>query len=78
MTSAQHTSDKRWLVTNVVRPRIKRSSDCCTIASDSGSTAEVGSSRIRSAGSARNARAIARRWRCPPDSLTPRSPISVA
>ncbi len=29
-------------------------------------------------GSARSARAIVTRWRCPPDSFTPRSPITVS
>ena len=36
------------------------------------------SSRIRIGASRSSARAIARRWRWPPDSMTPRSPIIVA
>ena len=42
------------------------------------STEEVASSRIKIRGSARNARAIATRWRCPPESVRPRSPTSVS
>ena len=37
----------------------------------------VASSRIKMRGSASRARAMARRCRCPPLSLTPRSPITV-
>ena len=44
----------------------------------SGSTAEVASSRMRTRGSARMARAMAIRWRCPPESENPRSPITVS
>ena len=39
------------------------------------SMALVESSRIRMRGSVSSARAIAIRWRCPPESVTPRSPI---
>src|SRR5262245_11333526 len=39
---------------------------------------EVASSRIRIFGSAISARAIAMRWRCPPESFTPRSPTIVS
>ena len=39
---------------------------------------DVASSRIRMGASARKARAIATRWRSPPDSFTPRSPTIVS
>jgi hypothetical protein len=42
------------------------------------STEEVASSRIRIRGSLSSARAIAIRWRWPPDSVSPRSPIRVS
>ena len=42
------------------------------------SSDEVASSRIRMRGSARIARAIATRWRWPPESFTPRSPTIVS
>ena len=38
-----------------------------------GSSALVASSRIRNDGSLTRARAISRRWRCPPEKLTPPS-----
>jgi hypothetical protein len=38
---------------------------------------DVASSRITTAGFLRNTRAIAMRWRCPPESFTPRSPTGV-
>ena len=46
--------------------------------SDSVSSAEVASSRIRIGASLRIARAIAMRWRWPPDSRMPRSPTTVS
>jgi len=42
------------------------------------STDDVASSRMSTRGSARIARAIARRWRWPPETVKPRSPISVS
>ena len=48
------------------------------VSSDSLSSAEVASSNSSSGASFRNARAIAMRWRWPPDSFTPRSPTMVA
>ena len=55
-------------------PRSARLISCSVEAS----TEEVASSRIRIRGSARIARAIAIRWRCPPDSVNPRSPTRVS
>ena len=42
------------------------------------STDAVASSRIRIGASLRSARAMANRWRSPPDNFCPRSPISVS
>mmetsp|Transcript_8158 Transcript_8158/g.14787 ORF Transcript_8158/g.14787 Transcript_8158/m.14787 type:complete len:141 (-) Transcript_8158:376-798(-) len=50
---------------------------CCTIRSDSESRAEVASSSKRICGSLMMARAMAMRWRWPPDSCVPRSPTRV-
>ena len=47
-------------------------------ASVSLSTAEVASSSTSTGGSARIARAIDSRWRCPPESFWPRSPTMVS
>ena len=46
--------------------------------SDSASRAEVASSRSRMRGWASNARAMASRCFCPPESFTPRSPTRVS
>ncbi len=64
-------------MTSVVRPSISRSRASCTARSLSASSALVASSRSRIGASFRIARAMAIRWRCPPDSVTPRSPTSV-
>ena len=42
------------------------------------STEAVASSRMRIRGSITSARAIASRWRWPPESVIPRSPITVS
>ena len=63
---------------NVVRPSIASRSPALICASVRASTDEVASSRIRMRGSASSARAIATRWRCPPESVRPRSPITVS
>src|ERR1700734_3601736 len=47
-------------------------------ASDSESKLEVASSKIKMRGSARIARAIETRCRCPPESFTPLSPTTVS
>ena len=65
-------------MTNVVRPFIRNESPSWMSASDSESRLDVASSRMRIRGSARIARAIETRWRCPPDSFTPRSPTIVS
>ena len=62
---------------SVVRPAARRSIACWITASFSASTEDNASSRIRIGASRSSARAIASRWRWPPDSMTPRSPIIV-
>ena len=70
--------ESRCAITNVVRPCMRYESPCWIISSDSESRLEVASSRIRMRGSARMARAIEILCRCPPESLTPRSPTMVS
>ena len=66
-------------MTSVVRPFDEFARATAWIArSVSVSSAEVASSRIRIGGFFRNMRAMARRCFWPPDSLTPRSPITVS
>ena len=62
----------------VVRPRIASASPSRIRASVVASTEAVASSRIRIRGSITSARAIASRCRCPPESVIPRSPITVS
>ncbi len=76
MRSAPITLDSRCARISVVRPCASRSSACWITASFSASTEDSASSRIRIGESRSSARAIARRWRCPPDRLTPRSPMT--
>lgn len=70
--------DSRWAITSVVRPRVSSASACWMPASLAASMLEVASSRTRTGASASNARAIAIRWRSPPDSFRPRSPTTVS
>ncbi len=63
---------------NVVLPAIASRRPRLIAASVCASTDEVASSRIRIRGSASSARAIATRWRWPPESVRPRSPTSVS
>ncbi len=65
-------------MTNVVRSRQSARSPSRMSDSLSLSSEEVASSRIKTLGSAKSARAMASLWRCPPDSLTPRSPTTVS
>ena len=62
----------------VVRSRIASRSPSRIRASVVASTDAVASSRIRTRGSTTSARAIATRWRWPPESVIPRSPITVS
>ena len=61
-------------MTKVVRPFMTSSSATLSRASVTGSSALVASSRIRIGGFFSSARAMARRWRSPPESSRPRSP----
>ena len=56
---------------------IKRFRASNTNSSDAASSPEVGSSRIKMGVLRMMARAMAIRWRWPPDSVTPRSPTMV-
>src|SRR5919198_298928 len=76
--SARATVAGRCAITSVVRPAITFASAARTSCSFVASTAEVASSRTRTAGSARMVRAIAMRCRWPPESEKPRSPSTVA
>ena len=78
ISSASAIVERRWAITNVVRPAISSCSARLISCSVEASTDEVASSRIRMRGSATIARAIAMRWRWPPDSVSPRSPIRVS
>ncbi len=78
MRSAARTVERRCATTRVVRSRMSRSSASRTTPSASGSRALVASSRKRMRGSRTSARAIAMRWRCPPDSRAPRCPTTVS
>ena len=68
----------RCEITSVVRPDITVVSAARISCSFVASTAEVASSSTSTAGSARIARAIATRCRCPPESEKPRSPSTVS
>ena len=65
-------------MTSVVRSAIRRSSAAWTSVSLSASSEDVASSSSSSGASRRIARAMAMRWRWPPDSVTPRSPTAVS
>ena len=62
----------------VVRSRIASRRPSRILDSVVASTEAVASSRIRMRGSTSSARAIATRWRWPPESVIPRSPITVS
>ena len=78
ISSASEIVESRWATTNVVRPAIASRSPRLIASSVVASTDEVASSRIRIRGSAISARAIAIRWRWPPESVSPRSPTMVS
>ena len=65
-------------MTSVVRSCISRASAVWTSVSLSASSEEVASSSSSSGAPFRIARAMAMRWRWPPDSVTPRSPTGVS
>ena len=78
ISSASEIVERRWATTNVVRPAITSRSPSLIASSVRASTDDVASSRISTRGSASSARAIATRWRCPPESVSPRSPTTVS
>mmetsp|Transcript_17199 Transcript_17199/g.49081 ORF Transcript_17199/g.49081 Transcript_17199/m.49081 type:complete len:83 (-) Transcript_17199:2624-2872(-) len=57
--------------------RISASSDACTACCESSSSADVASSRRMIFGRLKKMRAMATRWRWPPDRRPPRSPTRV-
>ncbi|MNE46788.1 hypothetical protein D3C80_1411480 [compost metagenome] len=63
---------------NVVRLLRNRARAWCRLYSVAASSAEVASSRITTLGSASTIRAMARRWRCPPDKRTPERPTMLS
>ena len=78
MRSACSTVDSRCAMMKVVRLRTSCASAAWMWRSASVSSAEVASSRMRMGASFSSARAMAMRWRCPPESSTPRSPTIVS
>ena len=78
MRSARRTVDRRCAMMKVVRPRAAASMASCTSRSVTASSALVASSSSRIGGSFSSTRAMASRWRSPPDRERPRSPSTVA
>jgi len=76
--SAWRICESRWVISSVVRPSSTRRIAVWILSSVALSMALVESSRMRMRGSVISARAMARRWRCPPESVTPRSPMTVS
>ena len=70
--------ERRWAITNTVRPFITRASASWISASVSESSELVASSSIMTGASLRIARAMAMRWRSPPDRRVPRAPTIVS
>ena len=71
MRSAVRTVDRRWAMTRVVRSAHQAVEGACVRprCSLSASRLEVASSRIRMGASLSSARAMAMRWRWPPERL---------
>ena len=78
MLSAPCTVERRCAITKVVRPSLSRSSACCTTDSDLVSSALVASSSSSTGVSRNSARAMATRWRWPPDKAEPRGPAGLS
>mmetsp|Transcript_118946 Transcript_118946/g.288829 ORF Transcript_118946/g.288829 Transcript_118946/m.288829 type:complete len:114 (+) Transcript_118946:170-511(+) len=74
------TVERRCAMRTTVQPTCSMSLSraSCTNASFSASSADVASSRKSSRGLRRKQRAMARRWRWPPESSMPRSPTRVS
>ena len=77
MRSKLRTVESRCAMAMTVRPCIRRPNASRIASSDSLSSADVASSSKSSGAFLRNARAMAMRWRWPPERRTPRSPTSV-
>ena len=78
ISSISTTEVRRWVEKIMVRPFATLSSVRLIAASVVWSSAEVASSSSSTEGSRTIARAIAMRWRWPPDSVSPRSPTEVS
>ena len=78
IVSASRIVDSRWAMTNEVRSLRSAAIASCTSTSVRVSTDEVASSRMSSAGCAKNARAIVMSWRSPADTFAPSSSIRVS
>ena len=76
--SAFFTVESRCAIIMVVRPFASSSREDCMRCSVTVSSAEVASSSISICGFFRKTRAMDMRCFCPPDSITPRSPIYVS
>ena len=76
--SARARLERRCATSRVVRPAVSARSVSWMAASVEVSTADVASSSTSTRGSVSTALASAIRWRCPPDSVSPRSPTSVS
>jgi hypothetical protein len=78
ISSISTTEVSRWVDQIMVRPLATLSNVRLMAASVVWSSADVASSNSSTEGLRMIARAIARRWRCPPDSVSPRSPTRVS
>ena len=78
IVSASAIVESRCAITIVVRSRIASVSPARMSDSVVASTEAVASSRMRMRGSITSARAIASRCRWPPESVIPRSPMTVS
>ena len=76
--SALQTAERRWDTIIVVAPCVKSRIFDNILSSVSASKLENASSNTRIVGLISNARAIAIRWICPPESDIPRSPTTVS
>lgn len=78
MRSAVRMVDSRWAMISVVRSRRTLAIAAATSCSLSVSRLETASSMMRIGASLRMARAMAMRWRWPPERRAPSSPGSVS
>ena len=78
MASALRTVERRWAITNTVRPAMSASMPRSISASVRVSTLLVASSRMRTGGSATAARAMAMSCRWPAERLAPSAVTGVS